>query len=76
MICQKCGAEIPENCLICEACGMEIQMVPDFEPEVEDSISETLLNVAEMVTTSDESAEEDENYTDGFEKQNKKAIFT
>lgn len=69
MICQKCGAEIPENCLICEACGMEIQMVPDFEPEVEDSISETLLNVAEMVTTSNESAEEDEKYTDGFEKQ-------
>lgn len=71
MVCQKCGAEIPENCLLCEACGEEIQMVPDFEPEVEDSISETLLNVAEMVTTSEGTSDEesDDSYDKGYEKQ-------
>lgn len=49
MKCPDCGAEIVEGHLYCEKCGMEIQMVPDFEPEIENSITETLSTVAEEI---------------------------
>ena len=49
MKCPDCGAEIEEGHLYCEKCGMEIQMVPDFEPEIENSITETLSTVAEEI---------------------------
>ena len=42
MKCQNCGNEIEEGHLICEVCGNEIQIVPDFEPELENSITEAL----------------------------------
>ena len=53
MKCSKCGHEIPDGFLLCDKCGYEIQMVPDFEPEVEQSIEESLSNVAEDLITSD-----------------------
>ena len=40
MKCPSCGCEMAEGHLYCEKCGMEIQMVPDFEPEFENSIIE------------------------------------
>lgn len=49
MKCPDCGAEIVDGHLYCEKCGMEIQMVPDFEPEIENSITETLSTVAEEI---------------------------
>lgn len=49
MKCPECGSEIKEGYLYCEKCGMEIQMVPDFEPEIENSITETLSTVAEAI---------------------------
>lgn len=49
MICPKCGTEIPEGKLYCEKCGEEIRMVPEFEPEIEYSIKESLSDVGEMV---------------------------
>lgn len=45
MKCPNCGCEIRENYLYCEECGMEIRIVPDFEPEIENSITETLSGV-------------------------------
>ena len=42
MKCPHCGHEMPDGCLLCEKCGEEIQIVPDFEPEIENSITETL----------------------------------
>lgn len=42
MICPKCGAELHDEQLYCENCGEEIHFVPDFEPEIEQSISDTL----------------------------------
>lgn len=42
-----------EDQLYCEGCGMEIQIVPDFEPEIENSISETLNTLAEELTQKD-----------------------
>ncbi len=49
MKCPKCRQELKEGQLYCEACGEEIRMVPVFEPEIENSIEETLLNVADNI---------------------------
>ncbi len=58
MKCPKCGEELKEGFLYCEKCGEEIRIVPDFEPEIENSIIETLSAVAEDVVPDAE--EEDE----------------
>lgn len=55
MVCPKCGCELKEGHLYCDACGMEIQIVPDFEPEIENSITETLSTVAEEIEGSNSS---------------------
>lgn len=49
MKCPNCGYEMQEDHLYCEKCGMEIRIVPDFEPEIENSIIETLSTVAEEI---------------------------
>ena len=46
MKCPHCGNEMVEGHLICETCGEEIRIVPDFEPEIENSITETLSTLA------------------------------
>lgn len=48
MKCPHCGNELKEGYLICENCGEEIRIVPDFEPEIENSITETLSTLASM----------------------------
>lgn len=48
MKCPNCGNELEDGHLICELCGEEIQIVPDFEPEIENSITETLSTLAAM----------------------------
>lgn len=49
MKCPKCGEEIREGYLYCESCGEDIHMVPDFEPEIEYSMRETLSGIVEEV---------------------------
>lgn len=66
MKCPNCGNELIEGHLICEMCGEEIQIVPDFEPEIENSITETLSTLAAMQEGEDTkpAADEDDNYTE------------
>ncbi len=66
MKCPNCGNELNEGHLICEMCGEEIQIVPDFEPEIENSITETLSTLAAMQEGEDTEtvADEDDNYTE------------
>jgi len=45
MKCQKCGANIPDGKMYCEACGNEICIVPDFEPEVEQTMHQSMENI-------------------------------
>ncbi len=42
MKCPKCGYEMTEGHLYCDHCGEEIRIVPDFEPEIEREMTETL----------------------------------
>ncbi len=58
MKCPNCGEELGEGYLYCEKCGEEIRIVPDFEPEIENSIIETLSALAEDV--SPDTSQEDE----------------
>lgn len=59
MKCPKCGCDIVDDHLYCDQCGMEIQIVPLFEPELENSMIETLSTVAEEIEGKVEVAEED-----------------
>ena len=53
MNCPKCGKELAEGNLYCEECGQEINLVPEFEAKVEESIAESITGI-----TNQESAEE------------------
>ena len=47
MKCQKCGAEMISGHLYCDTCGAEYQIVPDFEPEIENSIAQSMADISE-----------------------------
>ncbi len=49
MKCPKCGTEIDDGYLYCEKCGKEINIVPDFEPEIEYSMRQTFSGIVEDV---------------------------
>ena len=51
MICPKCGAKIEEGMLLCGRCGCEIKYVPDFDPEIENSIQASLPDVAAVMNS-------------------------
>jgi len=50
MKCPNCGAEMQEGHLYCEHCGEDIHIVPDFEPELERNIEQSLGQLIEEVT--------------------------
>lgn len=54
MKCPKCGKEISEGHLYCEDCGFEIKLVPEFETEVEQSMTESIQTIAEEVALEEE----------------------
>lgn len=47
MKCPQCGNDFVEGHLYCDVCGNELQIVPDFEPEIENSIQENLSGIVE-----------------------------
>lgn len=58
MKCSKCGREIAEGHLYCENCGQEIQIVPDIDLEIENSIHETLSTLVENISEEEGSDQE------------------
>ena len=60
MKCPNCGLEIPEGHMYCDSCGTEINIVPDFEPEVENQINDSLSNLADELNKEDRLREEAE----------------
>lgn len=45
MICENCGAEVPEGSLYCVKCGKDIHIVPDFSEFAEKKAEETVKNL-------------------------------
>ena len=58
MKCPKCNALLIEGKLYCETCGYEIQIVPDYEPEVEKSMRESLSGIIEDMEVIHDSIED------------------
>ena len=50
MKCPKCGNELEEGKLLCEQCGEEIKIVPDFDIELEAQMDETISNIVENIS--------------------------
>ena len=51
MKCKKCGSTLPQGYLYCQTCGNEYQIVPDFEPELENSMAKTMSHLGESIFT-------------------------
>ncbi|MBD5491737.1 MAG: zinc-ribbon domain-containing protein [Lachnospiraceae bacterium] len=60
MKCPHCGNEMPDDYLLCDKCGEEIQIVPDFEPEIENSITETLTTMVSLEEETEEPNDEED----------------
>ncbi|SFD02504.1 FN3 associated domain-containing protein [Butyrivibrio sp. YAB3001] len=58
MKCPECGFEIPEGHMYCDNCGTEINFVPEFEPEVENEINQSLSGVADELNKEERLREE------------------
>ncbi len=58
MVCSKCGNELKEGMIFCPICGTELNIVPEFDPEIETSIEESLQGVVTEILN-DEPAESD-----------------
>lgn len=54
MDCPFCGKPLKEGRVFCENCGKEIQIVPVFEPEIEDKMQKSLDEVLEVFKEDDE----------------------
>lgn len=49
MKCLNCGCELEEGKLYCPKCGYEVQIVPDFEPEIEKTINDAMNGASEDI---------------------------
>lgn len=47
MKCPNCGNELEEGNLLCENCGYEVKIVPDFDIELEDKLKESISSMME-----------------------------
>lgn len=74
MICPKCGNEIGEGKMYCEKCGEEIQFVPDYEPEIENSISNVLSDVADQIDPTRVTSDSEEVETEPEETEELKTV--
>lgn len=45
MLCPNCGELLVEGHLYCDSCGYEIQIVPDFEPEIDKHILSSISSI-------------------------------
>ena len=54
MICSKCGYELNDDMIFCPKCGTEVSIVPEFIPEVEISIEESIQDMANELSDDDD----------------------
>jgi len=72
MICPNCGKEMEPGKLYCENCGEEIKIVPEFDPEIENSINKIMNDVADEVHVT--AILEQEKVSGNFDSDSKKDI--
>ncbi len=53
MKCPWCNAELKDGSVLCPTCGNEINMVPDFDPEIEDQCRETIETMTKDIFSTD-----------------------
>ena len=58
MKCPNCGAEMQDGLLYCESCGEDIHIVPDFEPELELNLEQSMKGIMQDVVPPQEKAQE------------------
>ena len=74
--CPDCGAVIPDGLLCCEKCGFDIRIVPDYEPELEDSISESIGNgIAEAPVQKKQEKKNTKDYKDNRFRHDRTSHF-
>ncbi|MBE5847192.1 MAG: zinc-ribbon domain-containing protein [Lachnospiraceae bacterium] len=54
MKCPKCGREVPDGKMYCENCGEEIMIVPEFEPEVDKTLTDVMSDVTTNLLVEEE----------------------
>ncbi len=59
MNCPKCGKELIDGHLYCEVCGQEINLVPEFEAEVEDSMAESIKGIIDEAAVEEKQEEKE-----------------
>lgn len=57
MKCPNCGKELLDGHMYCEVCGGEINLVPEFEAEVEESMAVSLQGILDTVASDEEESE-------------------
>lgn len=50
MKCSHCGSDMLKELVFCEKCGKERLLVPVFEPEIEDSVAESMSNIVQELS--------------------------
>lgn len=69
MKCPKCGYEWKEGHLYCDNCGEEFRIVPDFEPEIENEMNETLSTLLVELAQEEMPGLEENGENDGKRKR-------
>lgn len=64
MKCPNCGADMTEGSLYCEHCGEDIHIVPDYEPELDLNMTETLHSIMKDVNSGDVQDENEKRFVD------------
>ncbi len=71
MKCPHCGSDMHPDQVFCEVCGKERLLVPVFEPEIEDSVAESMSTIVQELSPDDDHREnkEKKSNTDEIEKK-------
>lgn len=75
MKCPNCGEEMAEGALYCEHCGEDIHIVPDFEPELERNIEQSIGSILEEMHTGKQEAIIEEKPEEDRQHKRKKRIW-
>lgn len=60
MKCPHCGSDMHPDQVFCETCGKERLLVPVFEPEIEDSVAESMSTIVQELSPDDDQGESTE----------------